>query len=206
MAFFKIRMLSADPVEIPEVMKFRTGKSAVRRDKAQIGKEACGRFIYVSRVGDASERLHKRKGVVKGNGSGVDQQVFYRACHLVFLIHDLLLPEDVLPVRNGKETLIYIGVKCQRAFQCGKQTDHMDFLRSGQFHTRNYSDAVVFSVIEGSGTVPAAVVVRQSNDIQSLDRSHPDQICRSHVIIPAWGKAGMNVQVIKKRDHSMPAL
>ena len=160
----------------------------------------------MSRVGDASERLHKRKGVVKGNGSGVDQQVFYRACHLVFLIHDLLLPEDVLPVRNGKETLIYIGVKCQRAFQCGKQTDHMDFLRSGQFHTRNYSDAVVFSVIEGSGTVPAAVVVRQSNDIQSLDRSHPDQICRSHVIIPAWGKAGMNVQVIKKRDHSMPAL
>ena len=82
----------------------------------------------------------------------------------------------------------------------------MDFFRGGQLHARNYSDAVVFAVIKGGGTVAAAVVVRQGNDIQPFDCSHPDQICRSHVIIPAWGKAGMNVQIIKKRDHSMPAL
>ena len=105
MAFFKIRMLSADPVEVPEVMKFRTGKSAVRRDKAQIGKEACGRFIYVSRVGDASERLHKRKGVVKGNGSGVDQQVFYR---IMKMAEKSMLEEIEAVQRERKEYREYI--------------------------------------------------------------------------------------------------
>ena len=74
-----------------------------RRDEPQIGYQAGGRFVDVGGIGDPVVFRHERKYIVKRNGHCIDEQIFHSPGYFVFLIHDLLLPEDVLPVREGHE-------------------------------------------------------------------------------------------------------
>lgn len=157
------------------------------------------------RISDTAVRPDQREDFVKGDGSRIDEEILFCAGDFVFFVHDLLLPEDFLPVGHGHKALIDKPVKSERVLKAGKQADHMDLFLCGQFHARDHSDPVVFAVIHGGRAVGAGIMVCQRDHIQPLYGSHAYKVCRSHIIIPAWGKAGMDVEIIIQRDHSSPA-
>lgn len=173
-AFVKVRMCSSEPVKIFKIMEFRAGKCTLRRHESQIGDQACGGFIHMCRIGDAPVRRHKRKHLVEGNGCGVDEEVFFCPDDFIRFVHDLLFPEDILPVWDGHEPVIYKRVKRERVFERGEEADHMDFFFRSQFHAGDHGDAVIISMKNSGRAVGAGVVVCQRDHVQPLYGRHTD--------------------------------
>ena len=159
----------------------------------------------MGRICDTVKGSCQRKYVIKGDGSGVDEEVFHSSGIPVSLIHDLLFPEDVLTVWNRQQFFVYKGIKREGILECRKQADHVDFFLCREFHARYYSHAVFFAVVHGGRTVPARIVIREGDHVQSFDCGHPDDIGGGHVIVPAGGEAGVDMKVIIERDHGAPA-
>lgn len=173
-AFLKVRMFPPESVQVLKIMEFRAGKCTLWRHESQIGDQACGGFIHMCRIGDATVGLYERKYFVKGDGCGVDEQVFFRPDDFIRFVHDLLFPEDILPVWDGHEPVIYKRVKRERVFERGEEADHMDFLLSRQFHTGDHGDAVIISMKNSGRAVGAGVVVCQRDHVQPLYGRHTD--------------------------------
>lgn len=173
-AFVKVRMFFAQPVQIFKIMEFRAGKCTLRRHESQIGDQACGGFVHMCRVGDATVGLYERKYFVKGDGGGVDEQVFFCPDDFIRLVHDLLFPEDILPVWDGQESVVHKSVKGKRTLKGREEADYMDFLLSRQFHAGDHGDAVIISMKNSGRAVGAGVVVCQRDHVQPLYGRHTD--------------------------------
>lgn len=173
-AFVKVRMCSSELVKIFKIMEFRAGKRALRRHESQIGDQACGGFVHMCRIGDATVGLYERKYFVKGDGCGVDEQVFFRPDDFIRFVHDLLFPEDILSVRDGQESVVHKSVKGKRTLKGRKEADHMDFFFRSQFHAGDHGDAVIISMKSSGRAVGAGVVVCQRDHVQPLYGRHTD--------------------------------
>ena len=128
----------------------------------------------MSRIRDAAVGSHERKRLVKGDGSGVDEQVLFCSDDLIRLIHDLLFSENVLSVRDGHKSLVHETVKGKSIFKGREQADYMNLFLSGQFHAGDHGDAIVFSMKNSGRAVGAGVVVCQCDHIQSFYGRHAD--------------------------------
>ena len=81
----------------------------------------------------------------------------------------------------------------------------MNFFLGCQFHAGDHDHAVFFTVVHSGRTVPAGIMVCKGDHVQPFDRGHPHDIGGGHVIVPAGGEAGVDMQVIIERDHDAPA-
>ncbi len=135
------------------------------------------------------------------NRGCVDQQFLQRPDRLVLRIKDGLFPENLRAVCERRQAVVDIPVKRHRVFQGREQADHMHLLGGRKLHPGDYNQTGPFGGLHQRGAVAAGVVVGQRDHLQFLEQRHVQDVVHCHIGIPAGGKAGMDMQVIKYRPH-----
>jgi hypothetical protein len=69
----------------------------------------------------------------------------------------------------------------------------MNILRGGKLHTGDEYYAVGVSYLLGGRCIPTGIVVRQGDNVKFFNNSHSYDVTRRHIIVAAWGEAGVDV-------------
>ena len=150
---------------------------------------------------NAAPFLHQIMHLVEADIGGIDQHQGLIPDDLILRIDHKLSAENRRVIGNGRDPPVYIPVKVHRSLQGGEQAYHMHLLAGAKLHARNGKNAVCFRKLQERRTIPAGVVIRQCDHIQSLDHSHAYDIGRKHIVVPAGGQAGVEMQIIAQLMH-----
>ena len=185
---------SGEPVKLISAVM----ETSLRRDGAQDRNHTVSRFIHVRWECGASKTSLPRTVHGPHRPVCMNQQPFFFIQNMVLLIHDQLAAKNLRPIGNFHTTRPHKVFKCFRRGNIREQTHNMRLLLGTEFHARNHHEAAC------SPALTAEAAFRQELWSVSAMMSYPSSIChvdqvvRSHIVVSAWRKTGVQMKIVKK--------